>query len=64
MAGRGPQTFKKRQKEQLRKDRQQEKAEKKQQRRQESAERPAGSGPEMGEPVYIEPVEPDFLPIP
>lgn len=62
MAGRGPQTFKKRQKEQQRKERQQEKAEKRIQRRQEGADRPAGSGPEMGEPVKIDPVEPDFLP--
>ena len=57
MAGRGPQTFKKRQKEQQRKDRQQEKAERRVQRKQESADRPQGSGPEMGEPLEIEPIE-------
>jgi hypothetical protein len=50
MAGRGPQTFKKRQKEQQRKERQQEKMEKRLQRRRESGDREQ-SGPEMGEPV-------------
>jgi hypothetical protein len=50
MAGRGPQTFKKRQKEQQRKEKQQTKAEKRVERRQESEGR-EGSGPEMGEPM-------------
>ena len=63
MAGRGPQTFKKRQKEQQRKERQQEKAEKRIQRDKEKADRPAGSGPEMGEPLKIEPIEVDFFPL-
>ena len=44
MAGRGPQSFKKRQKEQQRKERQQEKAVKREQRK---ADKPAGSGPEI-----------------
>lgn len=43
MAGRGPQSFKKRQKEQERKDHQQAKLEKKLQRRRESRENPADS---------------------
>jgi hypothetical protein len=43
MPGRGPQTFKKRQKEQERKERQQEKMAKRLQRK---AERAAGTGPE------------------
>ena len=50
MAGRGPQTFKKRQKEQQRKERQQEKFEKRLQRKAESENRER-SGPEMGEPL-------------
>jgi len=50
LAGRGPQTFKKRQKEQQRKERQEAKMQKRLQRRTESDNR-AGSGPEMGEPV-------------
>lgn len=50
MAGRGNQTFKKRQKEQQRKDRQQAKMEKRLQRRSESENRET-SGPEMGEPM-------------
>lgn len=50
MAGRGPQTFKKRQKEQQRKEKQQEKMEKRVQRKQDSEGRD-GSGPEMGEPL-------------
>jgi hypothetical protein len=50
MAGRGKQTFKKRQKEQQRKDRQLAKTEKRLQRRQENETRER-SGPEMGEPV-------------
>jgi len=54
MAGRGPQTFKKRQKEQQRKERQQAKLEKRMQRRQDQEGRER-SGPEMGEPVV--PVE-------
>ena len=62
MAGRGPQTFKKRQKEQQRKERQQEKAEKRIQRRQESENR-EGSGPEMGEPLELEPIDPNMLPV-
>ena len=59
MAGRGPQTFKKRQKEQQRKDRQQEKMEKRLQRRRESTDREE-SGPEMGEPlqpIVVDPAE-------
>jgi hypothetical protein len=44
MAGRGPQTFKKRQKEQQRKEKQQEKAAKREQRK---VDRPEGSGPEI-----------------
>jgi len=50
MAGRGPQTFKKRQKEQQRKERQQAKSEKRLQRRRENENRER-TGPEMGEPV-------------
>lgn len=50
MAGRGPQTFKKRQKEQQRKERQQAKMEKRLQRRHDNEARER-SGPEMGEPV-------------
>ena len=50
MAGRGPQTFNKRKKEQQRKERQQAKMEKRLQRRNESGNREQ-SGPEMGEPV-------------
>jgi len=50
LAGRGPQTFKKRQKEQQRKERQEAKIQKRLQRRSDSENR-AGSGPEMGEPV-------------
>lgn len=50
MAGRGQQTFKKRQKEQQRKDRQQAKIEKRIQRKQDNEGRER-SGPEMGEPV-------------
>jgi hypothetical protein len=50
MAGRGQQTFKKRQKEQQRKERQQAKVEKRLQRRQENETRER-SGPEMGEPI-------------
>lgn len=50
MAGRGQQTFTKRQKEQQRKDRQQVKMEKRLQRRQENEARER-SGPEMGEPI-------------
>jgi hypothetical protein len=50
MAGRGKQTFKKRQKEQQRKERQVAKMEKRLQRRQENETRER-SGPEMGEPV-------------
>lgn len=50
MAGRGPQTFKKRQKEQQRREKQQAKAERREERRKE-AENREGSGPEMGEPV-------------
>jgi hypothetical protein len=61
MAGRGPQTFKKRQKEQQRKERQQEKMEKKLQRRRESEDR-EGSGPEMGEPVERIVIDPALLP--
>jgi hypothetical protein len=53
MAGRGPQSFKKRQKEQQRKEKQQAKMEKKLQRRSESENR-EGSGPEMGEPIQPE----------
>ncbi len=52
MPGRGPQTFKKRQKEQERKERQQEKMAKRLQRK---AERPEGS-----DPYVIEPFE-DYL---
>ena len=44
MAGRGPQSFKKRQKEQQRKEKQQEKAAKREQRK---IEKPEGSGPEI-----------------
>ena len=61
MAGRGAQTFKKRQKEQQRKERQQEKMEKRLQRKRESEDR-EGSGPEMGEP--LEPILIDPLPLP
>ena len=64
MAGRGPQTFKKRQKEQLRKERQQEKVEKRLQRREQSGDRPPGSGPEMGEPLELEPLDIDIDSIP
>jgi hypothetical protein len=53
MAGRGPQSFKKRQKEQQRKEKQQAKMEKKLQRRSESENR-EGSGPEMGEPIELD----------
>ena len=52
MAGRGHQTFKKRQKEQQRKDRQQAKMEKRLQRRIDGENREK-SGPEMGEPVEL-----------
>jgi hypothetical protein len=61
MAGRGAQTFKKRQKEQQRKDRQQEKMEKRIQRKRENEDR-VGSGPEMGEPM--EPIIIDPLQLP
>ena len=44
MAGRGPQSFKKRQKEQQRKEKQQEKAVKREQRK---VDKPEGSGPEI-----------------
>lgn len=57
MPGRGHQTFKKRQKEQQRKDRQQAKIEKRLQRKSESENR-EGFGPEMGEPEVIDDVEP------
>lgn len=50
MAGRGKQTFKKRQKEQQRKERQQTKFEKRLQRKADNENRER-SGPEMGEPV-------------
>lgn len=50
LAGRGHQTFKKRQKEQQRKDRQQAKMERRIQRKSENENRER-SGPEMGEPV-------------
>ena len=50
MPGRGHQTFKKRQKEQQRKDRQQTKMEKRLQRKTENENRER-TGPEMGEPV-------------
>jgi len=50
LAGRGQQTFKKRQKEQQRKEKQQAKMEKRLQRKTESENRER-SGPEMGEPA-------------
>lgn len=61
MAGRGPQTFKKRQKEQQRKEKQQVKAERREERRRESENR-EGSGPEMGEPM--EPLTVDSIILP
>lgn len=61
MAGRGAQTFKKRQKEQQRKERQQEKMEKRLQRKRENGDREE-SGPEMGEPLA--PIEIDPLQFP
>ena len=51
MPGRGPQTFKKRQKEQERKERQQEKMAKRLQRK---AERAAGTGPEHEQDSTVE----------
>ena len=54
MAGRGSQTFKKRQKEQRRKERQQIKLEKRMQRRQDSEKREQLS-PEMGQPIVPTP---------
>ncbi len=55
MAGRGPQTFQKRQKEQQRKEKQQEKASRREDRKAESANREPGSGPpiEEAEEMYI-----------
>lgn len=57
MAGRGQQTFKKRQKEQQRKEKQQVKMEKRLQRKQDNENRER-TGPEMGEP--LEPLDADY----
>jgi hypothetical protein len=64
MAGRGPQTFQKRQKEQQRKERQQEKIDKRAQRKQQKENGTGEGGPEMGEPFVYEPLASDakYLP--
>ena len=59
MSGRGPQTFKKRQKEQQRKEKQQEKIARRLQRKQESRDAPErGPDDDLGEAAAIEPGDP------
>lgn len=60
MAGRGPQTFKKRQKEQQRKEKQMEKAAKRLARKEDDG-RPAGSGPEIAETSVAEQLREELL---